>query len=713
MTSPRVLDLAIIVPTLDKYGGAERVVVECLKRWQHRHRITLYAASINEAMLSEFDIGEQVKRRKLSAQFTEAHAMLLNATLLPRLWHDQIGQHDVYHAHLWPTHLIDRHPMVWYPHEPFRMAHDLRFEVRGAGTGMTEAHLYPKLNYDTLADDLFIPYLRAIESADLSLRPERTVANSRYTAQYLRNVYGWDVPDVVYPGAEPSPLQGLPRDPNLFVTVSQLWSHKRTRLLIEALSHTEAAQLLIIGSGPDLQWLELMAERLGVADRVFFLSGLRNAEMQLILARACALLFAPIREPFGIVVLEAMAAGLPVIAADEGGYVEVCTPESAFLVPPYPAAFAEKMSLLQADADLRQRMGVAGREVAARYGWTRTADELEALLIETAKPAAPLQDTVAAPASRPLVGAQYYMWFEEGYGEAHWNDSAVSGYVSDAPQIGYYGSARDGTVISHLKLLEDIGIDFLVLNLHADDQGVNEIEWGSLAVLFERAVAIGSKVRLAVQIVPYTDDLDLVARVVAQIEERWASSEAYLRLGGKPVLFWFWSGALDAHPGIDDLRRASASFTSVATALRLPAAGGEAQLTRGLFEGFTPYSPLELAGAEGRESVWSLAYRSAIDAGMRWKVASVSPGYDDSGLLDRRRIGNPYRVVPRDDGDTYRQGMAWIEGLDQRPDIVVLSTFNEFHENTHIEPSTRLGTVYADLTREFTGRLRARGTTDG
>ena len=85
-----------------------------------------------------------------------------------------------------------------------------------------------------------------------------------------------------------------------------------------------------------------MVEKLGVDNRVFFLSGLSNEELNLVMARASAFLFSPIREPFGIVVLEAMAAGLPIIAVNEGGYTEVCEPEFSFLLDPEPAAFAEK-----------------------------------------------------------------------------------------------------------------------------------------------------------------------------------------------------------------------------------------------------------------------------------------------------------------------------------------------------------------------------------
>jgi hypothetical protein len=288
----------------------------------------------------------------------------------------------------------------------------------------------------------------------------------------------------------------------------------------------------------------------------------------------------------------------------------------------------------------------------------------------------------------------------------------VAGYVSDSPQLGYYGSARGGTIDAHLRLLDDIGVDFLVLNLHMDETGVNQTEWATLGLIFDRAAALDSKVQLAVQLVPYTDDFGLIDRTVAQVAELYAGQREYLRVDSKPALFWFWSGALDGHPGLEALRGATAGFTNIATSLRMPTAS-EAQLTGGLFEGFAPFSPLELAAPDKREAVWSLAYRTAIDAGMRHKVATVSPGYDDSGLLDRRRLGNPYRVVDRNDGETYRRSLAWAEGLNPRPDIVLLSTFNEFHENTHIEPSIRLGSIYADLTRDFTRRLRANEASHG
>lgn len=637
----------------------------------------------------------------LTPYFEGQHALLLNTTLLPRLWRDEIGRHELYHTHLWPTHLVDLHPMVWYPHEPFRTLHDLRFDQQHGSDGEGAMHLYPKYDYDRFGERLYQPYLRAIAAADQSVVPARIVANSRYTAGYLSRVYGRDVTDVVYPGAEPARTYRLPRDPGLFVTVSQLWPHKRTRLLIEALALTDEAQLMVIGSGPDQPWLESLAQRLGVEDRVFFLSGLTNEELELILARASGFLFAAIREPFGIVVLEAMAAGVPVIAADEGGYAEACTPDSAFLVPPFPAAFAERITQLRTDPELRDRMGAAGRHVAAGYSWTRTAAALEEILLDVAASEG-VSATTALPLERPLVGVQYYLWYGEGYGAAHWNDNPASGYVGDRPLLGYYGSTKGTTIERHLEQFIEMGIDFAVLNLHIDAHGVNAIELRAIEHLFDLAEARDVPTRFAVQLVPFSEDLSGIATVLDGIRGRLMGRRNYMQLPGGPVLFWFWTGAFDGQASVlAQLASMSAGCVNLAMSLRLPNGAEETQQSGGLFSGFAPYSPLELAEAQGRREVWDAGYRLANEAGMSVRIATVSPGYDDSRLEDPRRMANRRRVVPRAGGATYREMLDWAAGLSQPPHLVMVSTFNEFHENTHIEPTAGHGSTYLEMTRSF------------
>src|SRR5205085_11759892 len=90
---------------------------------------------------------------------------------------------------------------------------------------------------------------------------------------------------------------------------------------------------------------------------------------------ADALAFPSLKEGWGLVVLEAMAAGLPVVATDIPVLREYLTPGvDALLVPPAdPAALARAMADLMADADLRRRLVDAGRTVAHRFTWADAA----------------------------------------------------------------------------------------------------------------------------------------------------------------------------------------------------------------------------------------------------------------------------------------------------------------------------------------------------
>lgn len=704
------MDLAVIIPFLEKYGGAERYLIECVRVWQTRHDITIYATKISDKLLAEHDIGPGVKRCELSPYFEGEHSMLLNAVLLPKVWREEIGRHDLYHTHLWPTHLVDLHPMVWYPHEPLRVLHDLRYEQNVEQVGNDAArniHIYPKYNYDRIGDSLYDAYLNSIDAMDKSVKPECIVANSGYTAGYLEEVYGVPVHDVVYPGVEPESFIDLPTDRNLFVTISQLWPHKRVNLLVEAIALTDDAQLVVIGSGPEKERLQDIATRLGVEDRVFFLSGLSNRELGLVLARACAFLFSPIKEPFGIVVLEAMAAGLPVIAVDEGGYVEVCKPEYSFLVRPYPALFAEKIRYLQGHPEVARQMGEAGRKAAPEFTWKRAADELEVILIDAWRKSREGRVERAASGNQSLFGIQYYLWFGEGFGAPHWNDNPEGGHVSDKPMLGYYSSVKGQTIENHLDLFEQMGLDYVILNLHLDFKGVNGLELMGIQHVFDIAAKRKSPLKFAIQLAPYADDTVELEKAMQMIAKLYADHPNYLKLDDASVLFWFWSSAYDGNKRfISTLAKAAERFTNIAVSLRLPNDTDEDKLTFGFFDGFVPFSPLELAEEKNWNRVWKAAYDGARHAGMRYRVVALSPGYDDSGLTAANRVGNPYRVVSRKDGGTYRAGMDFVESLTDKPDLVMISTFNEFHENTHIEPSMQNGMRYIDLTTQFVERMK-------
>ena len=703
----RPLDMAVVIPELSKYGGAERYLIECVARWQKRHSITLYAAQVNTQLLAEHGIGRGVKITKIAPYFEGPHSILLNTALLPKIWQQEIGVHDVYHTHLWPTHLIDLHPMVWYPHEPLRILHDLRYEQPlddFAGMFQRNLHIYPKYNYDRIADVTYEAYLASMDMYDKLGKPDRIVANSRYTAGYLEGVYGRKVRDVVYPGVNIKDFLYQPTRENIFLTVGQLWPHKRVKLIIEAMKHVEDSQLYIVGNGPEKDKLVRMTEGLGLENRVFFLHGLTNLELQILFSRALAVVFTPVKEPFGIVALEAMAAGKPLIAAHEGGFTEVVDDTCAALVQAQPEALAEKMRMLRDDKALAQRMGEAGRRKVRRYTWDRAAARLLSIIERTHRDWTRGQRKTreAHVSERTLFGVQYYCWYGSGIGARHWNDSAHAGAVTDTPKAGYYASSNRTTIDQHWQSLEEAGVDFAILNLHVDASGADAYELAAAENIFSVVDERDSPTRLAVQICPYDCTHERLTEAIQLVRKVFMPRRPYLHYDGQPVLFFFWTGVEDGNKRfvhlVDEL---TSGCLRIASSLRMYWPKDEPRKTFGLFDAWTLYSPLELCGANSWRSLWNEAYTHAPAGKRQLRIATVSPGYDDRHLTDSSRKGNEFRQVARDGGETYRTMLDFALSLEERPDMVLVSTFNEYHENTHIEPSREHGSLYLDMTREF------------
>src|SRR5690606_15685208 len=132
----------------------------------------------------EHGVTDAVRRVSLSPYFDGDHAFVLNGVLLPKIWENEVGEHQLYHTHLWPTHLIDRHPMVWYPHEPPRMLQDLRHSQPIEDTEATKlwrVHCYPKFTYDELPDATYHASMSTVTLFDQLGNPDRIVANSKFS----------------------------------------------------------------------------------------------------------------------------------------------------------------------------------------------------------------------------------------------------------------------------------------------------------------------------------------------------------------------------------------------------------------------------------------------------------------------------------------------------------------------------------------------------
>lgn len=136
-------------------------------------------------------------------------------------------------------------------------------------------------------------------------------------------------------------------------------------------------RLLFLGDGRLRVHLERLAGRLGIADRVAFL-GFRR-DVRDVMSAYDVFVLASWWEPFGLVLLEAMALGVPCIATNAGGAPEVVAEnETALLVPPRdPEALARAMTRLVDDESLRERLGAAGPTRAALFDIADKAAEVE------------------------------------------------------------------------------------------------------------------------------------------------------------------------------------------------------------------------------------------------------------------------------------------------------------------------------------------------
>ena len=135
---------------------------------------------------------------------------------------------------------------------------------------------------------------------------------------------------------------------------------------------------------PELDRLRALAGDLGIAERVRFPGAVAQRDLPDYYRAADALVVTSRYESFGLAAVEALASGLPVVAAQVGGLPSIITHgENGLLVRwRCPEAFAEQLDLLLEDTVLRERLSGAARSSVERFSWERIGDEVRALYQE-------------------------------------------------------------------------------------------------------------------------------------------------------------------------------------------------------------------------------------------------------------------------------------------------------------------------------------------
>lgn len=243
--------------------------------------------------------------------------------------------------------------------------------------------------------------LRRIVSGILEGSDE-VVAQSENTRSNAYQYFSYKGPIHVIPlGIHfPSPptvsrdVLGIPSDRFVLITVGRLVSRKAVDRLIRIMAELRGtpAHLIVVGAGPELEPLKGLSRQLGVSDWVVFTGWVSEERKWELLRAADAYVSTSLHEGFGLVFLEGMAMGLPVIAPDHGGQVDFLVDgETGYVTPAGDDAATRKAIAALMDSPSRvKRMGKRNLARVDEYRAQRCAERYEALfegLVATRKSA--------------------------------------------------------------------------------------------------------------------------------------------------------------------------------------------------------------------------------------------------------------------------------------------------------------------------------------
>ncbi len=177
---------------------------------------------------------------------------------------------------------------------------------------------------------------------------------------------------------------GLKKTDKILLSVCRLGKEKSVDFLIKTFKDVyavdQSAYLVIVGDGGEKLKLMELAEKLGISDRVKFTGGIPNIRIPEVYADADVFLFASTTETQGMVILEAMASKLPVVAVVDKAFKDIVIDNyNGYLVKKNTKIFAKQIVTILHDNSLRHTLGVNGRKTAEENSVHNTTATLEAV----------------------------------------------------------------------------------------------------------------------------------------------------------------------------------------------------------------------------------------------------------------------------------------------------------------------------------------------
>jgi hypothetical protein len=319
--------------------------------------------------------------------------------------------------------------------------------------------------------------------------------------------------------------------------------------------------------------------------------------------------------------------------------------------------------------------------------------------------AAMAQAAVGATKVPHEVLAFYYTWYgapnEQGHA-LHWNRVDASKHeISDSthyPALGAYDS-RDAAVID--RQIDEAKAHGLT-GFIATWWGQGKYEDKAFSVVLAEAEAKNFKVTVYWETAPGNGQaqIDQAVNDLVYLVSHYGRSKAFLKVKGRPVIF-VYGRVMGQVP--------TASWPAIVKAAHAGAgeflliADGYTEGDAAFFDGVHEYNNCGAVKGKSPEALraWAAGhYANAVSLARRHNRIScvtVIPGYDDT------KIRKPGLKAERQDGEVYR--VLWEEAIKAKPDWVLITSWNEWHEGSEIEPSLEYGDKYLSLTQEYGRRF--------
>jgi glycoprotein endo-alpha-1,2-mannosidase len=305
------------------------------------------------------------------------------------------------------------------------------------------------------------------------------------------------------------------------------------------------------------------------------------------------------------------------------------------------------------------------------------------------------------------VMAFYYTWYGRPENHGNWfqwhdvkpdeHDIASSTHY---PARGAYDSHDPETIDYHIQLAKDHGVDAFICTWWGQGHFVDR----AFTRVLDRAKEKDFEVTIYWEDAP-DEGWKKVSQAVddlVYVLEKYGSHPAFLKIDGKPVIFVYGRVmgqiSMDEWPRVISLaqQRYGEDFILIADGYK----EGYARLFDGIHtyniagwvQGKKPDKLRELSSGSFTKAVQIARNNAKISC------ITIIPGYDDT------KIRTPGLNTERMDGETYR--ILWEQAIDANPDWVLITSWNEWHEGSEIEPSWEHGDKYIRITGEYAERFK-------